>query len=157
SVDAMFIALYDDDYRITGAAARTLVQLSKKRINLLERILDTLHSIFPNMDWRTQNSVMEAFAGLSEKQGQQSVIDFLLFWLSDGNFPVQHAAIRALERVGKGEARVIKSLLSAFLDADRFMRSEVTRVLGSLGENHPQVIDALFQALSNRNEDVMYS
>jgi len=157
-IEAMFTALCDDDSKVGRAAGRVLGQLGKRQTHILERILNTHSNRLLDMHWQTQLSVVEAFAGLSAKQGQQAVIDILLSCLSDGvPLHVQRVAIRALERVGKGKALVVESLLSTFSDTYGFVRSEVARVLGSLGKNYPQVIDALFKALSDDNGEVIYS
>ncbi len=153
SVNAMFTALYDDDAGIGRAAARALVQLSKRRIDLLEKLLRAL----PETDWQTQCAAADVFFPWSEEQGKQSVIDLFLFWLSDaGHVPVRHSALRALGQVGKGQTRVIESLLAACSDPYEFMRREIARTLGLLGKGHPQVIDALLQMLSDRVGSVRY-
>ncbi len=153
SVDAMFVALYDDDSHIARATTRTLVQLSKRRTHLLEKLLRTL----PDVNEQAQHSVAEAFSGLSKKQGQQSIIDLFLLRLSDESWSMRLAAIQALGRVGKGQTRVIESLLSALSDTYWYIRYTVVRVLESLGKEHPQVIDAHLQALSDSSGRVRNS
>jgi HEAT repeat protein len=152
SVNTLFTALQEEDYGIKSTSARMLVHLSKRRTDLLERFLDTL----PYLDDQTRMLVAEAFSR-SEQLGPSAVIDILLLLLSDESPRVRRAAIRALERVGKRQARIIESLISALSDVDWFVRLEAARILGRPGREQPQVIDALLQALSDSSGSVRQS
>lgn len=145
SVNAVFTALPAEEHDIGKAAAKMLVQLCRRDINILERLLRVL----PETSWYAQRSAAEAFPQLSEKQGKQLVIDLLLSWLSDESPMVRYAALRGLERVGKDQTRVIEPLLTALSDPYSYIRGEAARILGLLGRQHPQVIDALLQTLSS--------
>lgn len=145
SVNAVFSALHDDEHGVGRAAVRMLVQLCRKNIDLLERLL----CVLSETNWHTRRSAAEAFTQWSEKQGKQSLIDLLRSWSSDKDLPVRYATLWGLGRLGKDQPRVIESLLAALSDPDSLIRGEAARILGTQNKDHPQVIDALLQLLSS--------
>ncbi len=145
-INALLSAVFDTDYKVSGAALAILGQCESAQYGVIEALQKVLSY---SKDAYVRRAAVRALGQLA--RSQPHVVSVLLVALTDiDEIWVRKAAATALAKVGQRQAHVVDALLIALADSDEDVREAAADALAKLCERKKaDAIDTLLIAVTD--------